>query len=52
MSGELLWWLNLLVAVGIFTLLAVSLNLINGYAAMFHLGHHGFWPWARTRRCG
>ena len=43
MSGELLWWLNLLISVGIFTLLAVSLNLINGYAGMFHLGHHGFW---------
>jgi branched-chain amino acid transport system permease protein len=43
MSGELLWWLNLLVGAGIFTLLAVSLNLINGYANMFHLGHHGFW---------
>jgi len=43
MSGELLWWLNLLIAVGIYTLLAVSLNLINGYAGMFHLGHHGFW---------
>jgi branched-chain amino acid transport system permease protein len=43
MSGEALWWLNLLIAVGIYTLLAVSLNLINGYAAMFHLGHHGFW---------
>jgi branched-chain amino acid transport system permease protein len=43
MSGEILWWLNLLVAVGIYTLLAVSLNLINGYAGMFHLGHHGFW---------
>jgi len=42
-SGELLWWLNLLVGVGIFTLLAVSLNLINGFAGMFHLGHHGFW---------
>jgi len=41
--GELLWWLDLLVMVGIFTLLAVSLNLINGYAGMFHLGHHGFW---------
>ena len=40
---ELLWWLDLLVMVGIFTLLAVSLNLINGYAGMFHLGHHGFW---------
>ena len=43
MSGELLWILNLLVFIGIYTLLAVSLNLINGYAGMFHLGHHGFW---------
>jgi len=41
--SEPLWWLNLLVGVGIYTLLAVSLNLINGYAGMFHLGHHGFW---------
>ena len=41
--SEFSWWLNLLVSVGIFTLLAVSLNLINGYAGMFHLGHHGFW---------
>ncbi len=43
MSGELLWWLNLLIGVGIFTVMAVSLNLINGYAGMCHLGHHGFW---------
>lgn len=43
MSNQLLWWLDLLVAVGIFTLLAVGLNLINGFAGMFHLGHHGFW---------
>jgi branched-chain amino acid transport system permease protein len=43
MSGQLLWWLDLLVGVGIFTLLAVGLNLINGFAGMFHLGHHGFW---------
>ena len=43
MSGELLWTLNLLIGMGIYTLLAVSLNLINGYAGMFHLGHHGFW---------
>ncbi len=43
MSIEPLWLLNLLVGVGIYTLLAVSLNLINGYAAMFHLGHAGFW---------
>jgi branched-chain amino acid transport system permease protein len=43
MTGELGWLLNLLIGVGVFTLLAVSLNLINGYAGMFHLGHHGFW---------
>ena len=43
MSGELLFWLNLLVGVGIYTLLAVPLNLINGSAGMFNLGHHGFW---------
>lgn len=43
MSIEPLWLLNLLVGIGIFAILAVSLNLINGYAAMFHLGHHGFW---------
>jgi branched-chain amino acid transport system permease protein len=42
-SGELLFWLNLLVGVGIYTLLAASLNLINGSAGMFNLGHHGFW---------
>ena len=43
MKGELLWALEMLVTVGIFALLAVSLNLINGHAGMFHLGHHGFW---------
>jgi len=43
MSGELLWLLNLLVMIGIYTLLAASLNLINGYAGMFNLGQHGFW---------
>jgi len=43
MSGELLWVLNLFISIGVYTLLAVSLNLINGYAGMFHLGHHGFW---------
>jgi branched-chain amino acid transport system permease protein len=43
MSNEGLFWINLLVDIGIFVLLAVSLNLINGYAGMFHLGHHGFW---------
>lgn len=38
-----LWWLDLANMVGIYALLALSLNLINGYAGMFSLGHHGFW---------
>ncbi|MHC5012504.1 MAG: branched-chain amino acid ABC transporter permease, partial [Planctomycetota bacterium] len=37
------WWTNLFVLVGIYALLGLSLNLINGYARMFSLGHHGFW---------
>jgi branched-chain amino acid transport system permease protein len=32
-----------LVFIGIFLILALSLNLINGYAGMFSLGHQGFW---------
>lgn len=43
MNGELLWSLETLITIGIFTLLAASLNLINGYAGMFNLGQHGFW---------
>lgn len=38
-----LWWTHLLVMVGIYALLGLSLNLINGYGRMFSLGHHGFW---------
>jgi branched-chain amino acid transport system permease protein len=37
------WWMNLLVLVSIYAMLALSLNLINAYAGMFSLGHHGFW---------
>ncbi len=32
-----------LISVGIFAMLALSLNLINGYAGMFSLGHQAFW---------
>ena len=32
-----------LVWIGIYLILALSLNLINGYAGMFSLGHQGFW---------
>ena len=38
-----LWWCHLLVMVGVYALLGLSLNLINGYGRMFSLGHHGFW---------
>lgn len=38
-----LWWTHLLVMVGMYALLGLSLNLINGYGRMFSLGHHGFW---------
>jgi len=37
------WWMNLLFLVSIYAMLALSLNLINAYAGMFSLGHHGFW---------
>jgi branched-chain amino acid transport system permease protein len=40
---DALWWANLLVLVGIYAILGLSLNLINGYGGMFSLGHHGFW---------
>ena len=38
-----MWWTHLLVMVGVYALLGLSLNLINGYGRMFSLGHHGFW---------
>jgi branched-chain amino acid transport system permease protein len=43
LGPEGLWWANVLVHTGIFAVLALSLNLINGYGGMFSLGHHGFW---------
>ncbi len=38
-----LWWSNLLILAGIYAVLALALNLINGTSRMFSLGHHGFW---------
>jgi branched-chain amino acid transport system permease protein len=32
-----------LTLIGIFIILALSLNLINGFSGMFSLGHQGFW---------
>jgi branched-chain amino acid transport system permease protein len=43
LGPEGFWWTNLLVLVAVYALLGLSLNLINGYARMFSLGHHGFW---------
>ena len=34
---------NHLILIGIYCLLALSLNLINGSLGTFSLGHHGFW---------
>ena len=38
-----LWLTDQLILVGFYALLALSLNLINGWARMFSLGHHGFY---------
>lgn len=38
-----LWWTDLLIMAGIYAVLGLSLNLINGHGRMFSLGHHGFW---------
>jgi branched-chain amino acid transport system permease protein len=43
LGPEGFWWAKVLVFAGIYSLLGLSLNLINGYARMFSLGHHGFW---------
>lgn len=37
------YYLQILMNVGIFITLALSLNLINGYCGQFSLGHAGFW---------
>jgi branched-chain amino acid transport system permease protein len=38
-----LWLPDQLIYVALFILLALSLNLINGWGRMFSLGHHGFY---------
>jgi branched-chain amino acid transport system permease protein len=38
-----IWWANVLIVTATYAVLALSLNLINGYGGMFSLGHHGFW---------
>lgn len=37
------YYLNITVTTGIFIILALSLNLINGFCGQFSLGHAGFW---------
>lgn len=37
------YYLQILLIVGIFITLTLSLNLINGYCGQFSLGHAGFW---------
>ncbi|MDR2442742.1 MAG: branched-chain amino acid ABC transporter permease [Deltaproteobacteria bacterium] len=36
------YWLDVLNTVGLYTMLALSLNVILGYAGMFHMGHAAF----------
>ncbi|MDR1657773.1 MAG: branched-chain amino acid ABC transporter permease [Deltaproteobacteria bacterium] len=36
------YWLDLLNTVGLYTILALSLNVILGHAGMFHMGHAAF----------
>ena len=36
------YWLDLLNTVGLYTMLALSLNVILGHAGMFHMGHAAF----------
>ena len=43
---------QILVLVGVNIILAVSLNLINGFTGLFSLGHQGFWGVMRAPRCG
>jgi branched-chain amino acid transport system permease protein len=42
LSGEQLWWANVLVLTSVYALFALSLNLTNGHGGMFSLGLHGF----------
>jgi len=35
--------LNHVTLIGIYLILTLSLNLINGFSGLFSLGHHGFW---------
>lgn len=37
------YYLNIIITTGIFIILALSLNLINGFCGQFSLGHAGFW---------
>ena len=36
------YWLDLMNTVGLYTMLALSLNVILGHAGMFHMGHAAF----------
>jgi branched-chain amino acid transport system permease protein len=36
------YWVNVLRRVGVFIIAAVSLNIVNGYAGQFSMGHAGF----------
>src|SRR5919202_592131 len=41
-AGGLAFWQGLVVNIGIFVILVLSLNLSNGFTGVFSLGHIGF----------
>lgn len=41
------YWTEVAVNVGLYALLALSLNVILGQAGIFHMGHAASMPWAR-----
>ena len=42
LAGKLAYYYDVLITIGINVILAVSLNLVNGYTGQFSLGHAGF----------
>src|SRR5438270_11684372 len=42
LAGTFAYYYDVLITIGINVILAVSLNLVNGYTGQFSLGHAGF----------
>lgn len=44
------YWTDVCVSIGLYALLALSLNVILGQAGIFHMGHAAFFAVGRTAR--